>query len=715
MVNNYDLSDLAVPEVTEEATYDLSDLAAAEPESVLEPSMAEQIPTSSMLQKAAIVGKHAAAGAIGAIPDTLTLPYNLASQLYGTLEETHPELMKYAQFMPGLNVLATQRKLYGKEIPSATEAVEKGLSKIVGETPEELKHIAKGAEFAGSLALPGGIAKGAAKLGKAGAAKALGAIGAISPAELAGAAGAGTVMSKMQEEGYGLPAAILGGIGTGATTTGALKAAKGLIKPPSETIGKILAFRAKPDPKLLQYEKKLDIKIPWNLKLDSDLAHMAANTYLDTIAASSKYKSQMKEAPQSMIDAVKNRIASISPDKLDKEVSSAQYREHLTETGKRLKEEADNLYERARSYLTPEDAIKPDNTIRAMDDIKAKILKSKVPSTDERFVLNKINDLEDALGLIKPLKLKLPFTDIRQQEEFLKKYGKELRPQPDINLDELASTRSSLMRDINYGEQIPRGAKGFIRGLVNSIEKDIETTGNKDFLNHWKAANQFYKSEIAEGVRSDLARSLQEGAFPKLAFSYMNSPKHIDELTRIAGTSSGAKQVMDSLKRSKLEQIVVDGVLNADGSLSYAKLANLFTKKSTDAPMLKSLLGDKKYQEFVKLGEVAQKYSAAGKEMAAPSKTAPRYADLLRIGTLIQNTLTGNLPIIATVGAEMGMANLLSRLVSNEKYVNAAVKAAEMRNVNRLKDMGKYQKEMRQIFLRQIYPTIREAQKTESE
>ena len=320
MANNHD--PFAALEMAPAESADVDPFAALEMKAPEEPSL---------MQKVGALGKGVVAGAAGALPDILTMPYNIAAQT-APGPVYHPgmersEMEEFAQ-KTGTPLVREQMPL----IPSVTEAVSKGISKYAGETPEDVKHLEKGAEFVGGLLGPGAIAKGAAKLGQTGAAKVLGALGTTKPTELLGAGVAGTTMSKLQEEGYGAPAAILGGIGAGAAGTGALKGLKTLAKPPTETIGKILSFRAKPDPRLKQYEKDLDIQIPFNLHLDSDLAHGAANTWLDTMGASDVYKAQSKAATQSHIDAVKKRIASVSPEKLDKEVASYNFLEHLSET-----------------------------------------------------------------------------------------------------------------------------------------------------------------------------------------------------------------------------------------------------------------------------------------------------------------------------------------------------------------------------------------------
>ena len=711
MAEKYDLSEFyeapKTPENLPDQNYDLSEF--------YEPVAPEAEP--SLMQKAGFLGalgKGAVSGAVGALPDILTMPYNIAAQT-APGPVYHPgmersEMEEFAQ-KTGTPLVREQMPL----IPSVTEAVSKGIGKFAGETPEEYKSLEKGAEFVGGLLGPGAIAKGAAKLGQTGAAKALGALGTTKPTELLGAQAAGTVMGELQESGYGLPAQLAGAIGAGAAGTGAAKALKTLTKPPSETIGKVLSLGAKIDPKAIQYEKSLGWQRSWNDKLDSDLAHAGANTFFDTLPTSRKYKNEMKEIKQSHIDTVTREMESISPEKLDKMTSSVNYQAAATKEGQRLEDMSKALYKRADSYRNTGDTGSVEPLIKEMNHIESILSKSPDPSADELFMLNKIKNMKEELGLI-PSKEELKLVEglkaaSPEDKKYLLKNISQKRTLTELPLEKLTALKSSWQRSINYDQNIPYGAKRFMNQLIGGADRSIGTTSNKEFLNHQSAANAFFKRSIVENVRSDFARSLKEGETPKLAFDYMSDPRRIAELEKIVGNSPAAKQTMNALKRAKLEQVVVDHIKNKDGSLSYANLAGIFTNKSTQIPMLKSLLGKQGYENFEKMAYLAQKRSAASKVLAGPSKSAQRGHDIALFGTAISAILHGNIPLIATVGAEAGTINLMSRLVSNKKYIDAAVKHAEARAANRLTDAGKYKREMGQVFLKQILPSIRESQK----
>lgn len=684
MANNHD--PFAALEMAPAESADVDPFAALEMKAPEEPSL---------MQKVGALGKGVVAGAAGALPDILTMPYNIAAQT-APGPVYHPgmersEMEEFAQ-KTGTPLVREQMPL----IPSVTEAVSKGISKYAGETPEDVKHFEKGAEFIGGLLGPGAIAKGAAKLGQTGAAKVLGALGTTKPTELAGAGVAGTAMSKLQEEGYNPLASIGAGIGAGGLTAAGFKGLKIMPKTPSQIASQLLSFGAKPNEQMVQTARKFGIEPPSNIQLNSKLGTYLNNSYLKSVFSAEKYQQAIKDVDQKMIDNVVNKVNSVNPQVLEKEGASKLYREALTEEAKQVEKQSDELYESARSYLKPEDKVKPGHTLNMIKDLQSK-LTATVPSADMKFVLKKLSELSSGWGLapkgLKTLEKEYP-------PEILSKYLKTLKTTaPEIPLDQLMQQRSAFLRDINYGEEA-RGAKSFMKPLISALDKDIDTASNKEFIGRWREANKFFKNEVANRIRTDFAESLTKSETPKEAYAYMSSPQHIHELERILGSSPATKQVMSSLKRSKLQEVVLDQVKKADGTMSYANLANLFNKKSTKQGMLKSLLGTKNYQDLNELSQLAANFSKLGKEYANPSGSALTKQDFERIGGFMKNILSV---------VPLGGPYTVSRIVSNPKYVAKAVEYAKARSQN-LPKAQRIKNEMKKIFTTQILPQVREAE-----
>ena len=688
-------------------------------------------PEMALPQQAAVLGKAGAAGVLGGGADFLSLIHNIPamvsnyqSKLLQQTAERYPESLEMIKKAHPDFEMPTQIPT----IPSAIEGIEHGIDTATGgytETPEEMKHLGEGVKTAGSVASLSGLAKGAVKLGAKGVGKALSSLGSTKPSELIGAGTAGAVSSAAQED-----LGPLGGLATGVLSgVGAQKAAQSLgrapaaigkfAKAPGEaTIGRLLSVRAKPNENLIKEAQEAGVDLPFNVKLDSDVAHLMANSALKGIATSKKYKDTIKKADQSMIDAVVKNIESIHPEKIGKEEASQAYREQMHKSIDEIQKESSQLYDKARAYLQPADTVSPIHTIKAMKDLRSK-LSADVPSADMKFMIKKLSDLEDAWGLKAPSlgKINLGEELTPQKQQILSALGKS---PSGIPLDKLVQQRSAFMRDIQYGEEA-KGAKGFMNSLIGALDKDIASTSNKDFLNNWRAANQYFKEEVADKIRTDFAESLSKKEMPKLAYSFMNTPERINELQKIVGDSPAAKQVMQALKRSKLQEAVLDRVLNSDGTLSYSNLANLFNKKSPQQGMLKSLLGKESYENFQKLGNIAAAQVKAGKTLANPSGTAITQQEFKKLGAAMGALLgagIGSGHALASLGTATGLIGtpyVISRMLANPKYVDAAVKFGLARQHNKSKDASKYQTQMRQIFLKQIAPQLREATKPEEE
>lgn len=736
MAGKYDLSEFDAPLKNEEQGYDLSEFDLPTPKQ-----------ERSALQDIASIIKGGVAGTAGMIPDIATAPFNVANAintqrgkfLPSDLEPEELEALMRSEnpnLQPGemapLESFMVQPQDVG--IPSAAEGIFHGIDTLTGgytETPEKgfVKHATKAAEFATPMGLIGKGAKAVEKVAPE-VAKILSTLGTTTAPELAGAAGAGAAMSKAQEEGLGPLGSIVAGIGVGGLsglgTYGLIGAGKGIkeavksigdvskegFTKTQSTIGKILSLGAAPNSEKRKMAQELGWKQTFNDQLDSDLAHGAANTLFDTAPTSKVYRNDLAEAKQSHIDAVVKQIDAVSPDKKDWKDASYDFAKQAAVEDTRNEAMADALYERAASKSKPEDIGKTAPIFKEIDEVEKKLLKSPLPSDDQEWTLNLIKEIKEKYGLapskeelqyVKGLKAASP----EEQKYLLKNLGAKRIPD-ELPLEELIALKSSIQSRIKYNKDIPFGAKRFVNQIIGGVDRAIETTTNKDFLNHQRAANSFFKRQIVDNVRSDIARSIKQEKLPAQAYDFMSDPQKIAELEKIAGPTPAGKQVMNALKRAKLQEVVVDHVTNADGSLSYANLARLFTKKSKSAPMLKALLGKEGYENLEKLATLAQDRSASSKILAGPSKTAQRGHDIAMYGTLLHGALTLNLPVLASVAAEAGSVNLLSRLVSNKDYIRAALKHAEANKANRLTEAGKFKREMGQIFLKQIYPSIKE-------
>jgi hypothetical protein len=224
-----------------------------------------------------------------------------------------------------------------------------------------------------------------------------------------------------------------------------------------------------------------------------------------------------------------------------------------------------------------------------------------------------------------------------------------------------------------------RGVENLLNGLKGALEKDIETTANKAFLHDWRDANKFFKEEIADRFRTDLARSLMTREIPLDAYTKMNSIESVKLLEKSAGNEAKAKEIIDSLKKAKAREIIETATVGGleSGSLSSAQFAKLFNKGEKKQELLEYLLGKKEYNKMAEIGKISQAFSDSGKELLNTSGTAIAGSDIKKldeITTGILATLFFSQPIGATItaGSMVAIPNVLSRVVSNPKIMDQA-------------------------------------------
>lgn len=667
---------------------------------------------SSYFDKALGLGKGLASGLGGGALDTAALIYNLPAMLHNMsikASQKNPEMFKGSEYeqIPGT---AVQEEL--PMIPSAVQGIEKGIESLGIKTPENMKGTYEGMKLAGELAGTGGLGKIAGKAGMKGIQSVGKTLGVTNPIELAASVPFGAAMHNVGEE-YGPVAGLGAGALTGVGATKALKTAqgfgkglKGTLTGKGEslgdmTIGQAMSKLGKPSAEIENLAKKEGITLPFNIRLKGPVSNFLANTGLNSVFTAQKYKDFIENSPKQVMDRIVKRIDEVHPENIGSEASSKEAQHYMTKEQEEIENNAKNIYETAETFLTDKDKVKIDPVIKAMHELRSD-LSAPVPSEPMKFVTNRVENLAKAWGVISPSKLQKELggeSQFGSYDNILKaisKNGKE------IPLQELIQQRSAFMHDLRNKDAY--GAQRQLGRLIKALDETISTSNNKEFLNHWRAGNDYYKTEVANRVRGDVARSITEGTFPKQAYDFMTSPDKINELSRILGTSSQANKIVNSLKRSKLEDVLTSRITNADGSIRFGSFADMFKKGNKNQDLLRSLLGNKSYNDLSELSHIAEVYSKAGKEFSNPSGTATRGQDIGKIVLGLSSIPTALVGGLGAGAATAGTAALytmtpyvLSRVLSNPKYTDAAIKYAKARIEK--KNTSPYEKLTKSIFI----------------
>lgn len=467
---------------------------------------------------------------------------------------------------------------------------------------------------------------------------------------------------------------------------------------------KVLSLGANPNLEVNAAARAEGVDLPFEVALGGKFQKFLANTGLKSLFVNKNYNNVIENADRDMINAVKNKINQINPMQLDGDLTSINARNFLESEKSVIKSEVNKLYDNASSLLNETDKIKPVNTYEAMNNILSKISPAS-PSKDMQFVATRISRIGKEWGFLPDLS---KFEDSPELIKRIKEsWGKNIK---DVPASEIDNQLKALKNDLRYEREIP-GVKNLLNGFVSSLEKDLGNISNKEFLEARAGANKYFKENEAERIRTTIAESLLNGDVPKQAFTYMQSAPEIRQLKKVMGNSEAANEIITSLKRAKLEQVLVSTIMDSSGTITYSKLSNLFNKAPEKQALLKELLEDQ-YAGMKRLADISQGFVTAGKEFGNASRTTLAARDINGLKDLISvlgntaATFAGSAALHGVTPAAMiepiGI-NILSRIIADKKTLNTAIKYAEAAQKSRTVDkdiLGKRLTRMVGKFLR---------------
>lgn len=606
---------------------------------------------------------------------------DLASKISSKMGYGHPLMAPYED----IDRVETPETHFGQ---SAGKLVDEISGTDLGSQPQGKAYQDVGRFMAPNFLIPGvgGYASSAAKGVKA-LAKNLG-------REAVMATGASTALNatpEIFEEGTG--ARLAEDIGKSMIGGSAALKAPGLLKSltkPVQSTKNVLAKGASrfltPDESFLAKAAKHDIEVPLNVGAHSGPANFVANNYLKTMFSSKKYNDFLKNSDESVIKAVKKHIDELGTTDLKPHEASSLYAQALKEDEKVLRKKSSKRYAQAEKMLDKSEAIVPKNTIKSLQSGPVRDLLSNLsPSSSQKKVMDRIKDISDKLI---PSEKDLPASFLKSHghnEKLVKAALKSLKSSKNVNAKDLINLRKSLLETLHYEPDI-RGSEAFLSRIVKDLDKDISRIPNTGFLEKHREANQFFKENIGQRFRKDLAISVMKGESPRDAFNLMNSVDNIKQFQKISGETDRGKELFNALKKAKVRDIMkssVEGGLES-GNIKNASFSNLFKKGEGRNELLQELLGKKSYDNLSEIAEVADQFAKDGRQLLNTSGTAHVASDL-NASKEVAKQVTKNLAYIfgtaaggysaagltGAIGA-VGAPYVVSNLMSDPKFINAA-------------------------------------------
>ncbi|MGN6560770.1 MAG: hypothetical protein ACTHJ2_09625 [Candidatus Nitrosocosmicus sp.] len=449
----------------------------------------------------------------------------------------------------------------------------------------------------------------------------------------------------------------------------------------TKAAGKILSLGAKPNHEINALAKKYNIQLPFEVALGGKLHQFISNTFLKSLFTAQVYENVIKNADKDMINAVKEKISTISPESISGDIASSRTRDFLRSEKSEINNEVRRLYqEEAYPLLKSTDAHAPTEVVSFIKDVLENnlALSADVPGPAAKPIALYLKQIGERWGFIPP---KNSLSQFEDSPDFLKKvadyYIKNVKEVP---VKKMISQLQSTYQHTKYNKDI-EGLPNIFNGLVGALQRDIDKTANKEFLKKWRSANKYMKQEKVDRIKADISRSIMNGEVPKEAFTYMSAAPEVRKLKQILGNSENGQTIFNELRRAKVDQIVSDKIIDASGSILYSKLSNLFLKNPEQQALLKELLGDS-YDGMRELSKISQQFVRSGKEFGNPSKTTlsardvEGIKDIFKIGLNTVASVGAGVAKHGILGAIEGPVaiHLVSMLVSNKKYIDMALK-----------------------------------------
>lgn len=439
----------------------------------------------SISQRIASGAKAVAAGVAGAIPDTLSLAYNLpAIAQNAQVAAGNYQANPYAfDFAPAEEMTAPVPL-----IPSATEAIDQGIDTATGgytTTPEDQKYINEGLKTGASFLTGGGIAKtaqgGIAKLGSM--------IGNTSPLQAAGAAAMGGTTSYLADQGAGTGEAIGGGLAANLAVNAAPSLAKGAGGLAGRAaLSAVGLGKNKLNLEAAKAAQGLDIALPKAAASEGKAIALADQFLSKTPVASGVMGKRYSE--------MANKVMK----ELDKAYDSALPASELSGVEDRIRQ----LYSNSREALPKEAQIVPKNVTSITESIKGELAKSASLSPGEKRVLSIINDYEDKFVPMGIKRIPSPVEDLVASQDSL---GKVVD-----------------WKDTSVNWQKEKKASGMVKRLYNAINNDLAEYGktNPDWFNYHKEADKLYTKFSRRKELEDMLGKVENTATGEMSYNSLS-------------------------------------------------------------------------------------------------------------------------------------------------------------------------------------------------
>jgi len=677
-----------------------------------QPNKNQAIETDSFGRKIARSAKSLASGAVGGLVDTATSLYNIPA----SIENANTEMMKHQNpdYIGEHDFIPASQKQQLPLIPSAEHAIDSYIDEATGgytKTPKGSESTQTGLRMIGSIGSPGGLAKGATKIGKQGTAKVLEALGTTKVPGLAGAGAAGYATSEASQAGYGTPAAIGTGIAVGGAAGGLINAIK--------------SFNTK------VALAKLTGNSPKNIDLDAlRAAESSGLDYVNTLVNKSKglaiaeqvllksphfgtkYSKKLEGIDKQYAEKVDESIGKVgqklvqSNDALDTGVMLQQTMEDIKNE---VIAEKNKLYNISDDFLPESAARVPRNLIKALNEEK-KSINTLSPSDPEREVLAYISNVENKLfALPKPEEvspiISPNMTNASHLDDIVRLntdpsiLAAQNKSKPSIVPEKIAvlvpikrlvGSKVSINEIIDWDPKIIGTAKDRLKKIQYAYKQDLSEygTNNPKWYEAFNKAENFYGHYLGDNaLGSNTLKKVLTDKNPENIIPNLRDISDFRNIRQSLGHSAEGREFFDSIRREKLNDLLTGKVIDPkSGNISYLPFSKVIENPSTKQ-LVKYLAGSN-YKDIMQFKKYAEAVYRKNQRNPNPSGTASTKTILnTLIGALGGGTAAlHGLPGLAEgIGIAYAGGSVLSWFLNNKKALGWGIEAAKKQSAGDMK------------------------------
>jgi hypothetical protein len=480
-------------------------------------------------------------------------------------------------------------------------------------------------------------------------------------------------------------------------------AAKGILNvpkliPTQKNIARAVSLGTKPNEELFNLVEKQGVEVPINVGMESRPLNLATNYLSKTMFSSQKFRDSIKRADKSMLKSAEDKMNTLGTENVVPSEASQKFKDFLIKQEKEVNQLVSKEYDNARALLKPADSVIPMHTIKTIESMKD-ILESPVKDKSTKAVAKVVLDLADAWHMTpKDLSKQIRTGNGEKLLEhpeaisrILQQIGKSSHH--NVPLTQLDMVRSQIGKILGHKQEV-YGMEKWLKGLQSSIAKDLENSSNKEYVSSLRKAHDLYRESYASRFREDLAESIMTGKEPLYTYNQLNDTHTLKTLEKIAGESSEAKELVNSLKKAKVREIF-NKAYTQEG-VNTGNFSRIFDKNEVSQEFLKELFGPEAYKGMSDLASIMKEQQAAGREVLNTSGTAYTQSDLKtlgKFGSAVAGAITALFATnpgvgVAGLGAAVttvGATNYLSRLMANPAFVKQARAFAIARKNNNIK------------------------------